>query len=424
MRIITATMLSALFSSSLLAQSPCPPSQTKGIHIVQKDETLYGISKAYKITVAQLRQWNGMGEKDVLQECTKLSVPVLNFSADVPKSYNTVVTSKSVAPVTDESTGETMGTPNFAYFRKSPYLPFYHVVSYYETLESISKIYGLTVGEIMMMNNLQGNTPLAVGQKLMLENRNQTRNGDYAFDEVFNTPKQPSAPKQSAQTDMPKSYNQPRNVKNQPVVEEEKPEVRSKSAPKPDSKAESKKDVKKATPSAATSMNAEELDMVKEINLVRGNPSGYVPYIQEYIEQLKKTGDMGNSIATAQELIAELKKTKTLSTLQPLQCVYTAAKKHGEDQKRRGDTDHQGSDGSYPWDRVKRECPDLQDGNENLVGGPANVRRAVILLLVDAGIEGRGHRKTMLNPDWQYVACYKMGTVGSMPNCWVQKFAY
>jgi uncharacterized protein YkwD len=413
-------MLCALFSSSLLAQSPCPPSQTKGIHIVQKEETLYGISKVYKITVAQLRQWNGMGEKDVLQECTQLSVPMLNFNADVPKSYNTVVTSKSVVPVTDESTGETMGTPNFAYFRKSLYLPFYHIVSYYETLESISKIYGLNVGEIMMMNNLQGNTPLAAGQKLMLENRNQTRNGDYAFDEVFNTARQPSAQQPSAQQATPKSYNQPMSVKTQPVVEEEKPEVRTKSVPK----TEPKKEVKKTTPSAATSMNTEELDMVKEINLVRGNPSGYIPYIQEYIDHLKKTGDMGNSIETAQELIVELKKTKTLSTLQPLQCVYTAAKKHGEDQKRRGDTDHQGSDGSYPWDRVKRECPELQDGNENLVGGPANVRRAVILLLVDAGIEGRGHRKTILNPDWQYVACYKMGMVGSMPNCWVQKFAY
>jgi uncharacterized protein YkwD len=415
MRIITATMLYALFSSSLLAQSLCPPSQTKGIHIVQKEETLYGISKAYKITVAQLRQWNGMGEKDVLQECTQLSVPMLNVAADVPKSYNMVVTSKAVVPVMDENRSETEGTPNFAYFRKSLYLPFYHIVSYYETLESISKIYGLTVGDVVMMNNLSGKAALAEGQKLILENRNQTRNGNYAFDEVFNTARQPSA-----QQDMPKSYNQPMGVKSESVVEEEKPEVRAKAVPKQ----EPKKDVKKAISPVATSMNAEELDMVKEINLVRGNPSGYIPYIQEYIDHLKKTGDMGNSIETAQELIAELKKTKILSTLQPLQCVYTAAKKHGEDQKRRGETDHQGSDGSYPWDRVKRECPDLQDGNENLVGGPANIRRAVILLLVDAGIEGRGHRKTMLNPDWQYVACYKMGTVGSMPNCWVQKFAF
>jgi uncharacterized protein YkwD len=119
-----------------------------------------------------------------------------------------------------------------------------------------------------------------------------------------------------------------------------------------------------------------------------------------------------------------LRKTPRLSTLQPLQCLYVAARKHGNDQRKRGATDHQGSDGSWPWDRVLRECSDLKDGNENLVGGPANIRRAVILLLVDDGIEGRGHRKTTLNPDWKYVACHKMGTIGDMPNCWVQQYGF
>ena len=66
----------------------------------------------------------------------------------------------------------------------------------------------------------------------------------------------------------------------------------------------------------------------------------------------------------------------------------------------------------------------MTDGNENLVGGPADVREAVILLLVDDGIPSRGHRKTLLNKDWQYGATYKIGKVGYMPNCWVQKFGY
>jgi LysM repeat protein len=410
-------MLSALYSTSIMAQSPCPPSQISGIHIVQKDETLYGISRIYKVTVAQLRQWNGMSDKDVLQECVELSI---GSSDNIPKSYNNaVVASKSV-----EEMPQNAGAYNYQYFKKSPYTPFFHVVSYNETLESISKIYGLSVGDIMMMNNFNGNTRLAAGQRLMLEDRNQTRQADYVFDEMPNTNRQATAQV------MPTNYsNQSSRLKPQPTFDDEdtKVVVQSKSPQKQPAKPVEKPAPKpQATiPSSSnTSMSNEEMDMVKEINLVRGNPSGYITYIQEYIENLKKTGDMGNSISTAQELIAELKQTQRLSTLQSLQCVYTAAKKHGEDQKRRGDTDHQGSDGSWPWDRVKRECPDLQDGNENLVGGPANIRRAVILLLVDDGIEGRGHRKTMLNPDWKYVACYKMGTVGSMPNCWVQKYGY
>ena len=66
----------------------------------------------------------------------------------------------------------------------------------------------------------------------------------------------------------------------------------------------------------------------------------------------------------------------------------------------------------------------MQDGNENLVGGPDDIRRAVILLLVDDGIPNRGHRKALLNPAWKYVACHKVGTIGSMPNSWIQNFAY
>jgi uncharacterized protein YkwD len=352
-----------------------------------------------------------------LQECVELSI---GSSDNIPKSYNNaVVASKFV-----EEMPQNAGAYNYQYFKKSPYTPFFHVVSYNETLESISKIYGLSVGDIMMMNNFNGNTRLAAGQRLMLEDRNQTRQADYVFDEMPNTNRQATAQV------MPTNYsNQSSRLKPQPTFDDEdtKVVVQSKSPQKQPAKPVEKPAPKpQATiPSSSnTSMSNEEMDMVKEINLVRGNPSGYITYIQEYIENLKKTGDMGNSISTAQELIAELKQTQRLSTLQSLQCVYTAAKKHGEDQKRRGDTDHQGSDGSWPWDRVKRECPDLQDGNENLVGGPANIRRAVILLLVDDGIEGRGHRKTMLNPDWKYVACYKMGTVGSMPNCWVQKYGY
>jgi len=64
----------------------------------------------------------------------------------------------------------------------------------------------------------------------------------------------------------------------------------------------------------------------------------------------------------------------------------------------------------------------MQDGNENLVGGPASVREAVIILLIDEGIANRGHRKTLLNPNWKYAAAFKIGQVGGMPNCWVQKF--
>ena len=97
-------------------------------------------------------------------------------------------------------------------------------------------------------------------------------------------------------------------------------------------------------------------------------------------------------------------------------------KKHGEDQRRTGNTDHVGTDGSYPWDRVRRACSFMTDGQENLVAGPENVRDCVILLLVDKNTSNRGHRRTLLKRDWKYVACYNIGQRGLLKSDWIQKF--
>ncbi|MEZ4932675.1 MAG: LysM peptidoglycan-binding domain-containing protein [Saprospiraceae bacterium] len=173
---------------------------------------------------------------------------------------------------------------------------------------------------------------------------------------------------------------------------------------------------------ASSFMKEEEIEMIDEINLVRSNPAGYVKYIAAYKQEIA-AGRASGSIATCDELISELKITPPLPILQPLECLYNAAKKHGEDQRPTGSTDHVGTDGSYPWDRVRRECPNLSDGRENIVGGPEKIRDGIILLLVDHGITNRGHRRTILDKSWKYVACYKIGQVGRMPNSWIQDFA-
>jgi uncharacterized protein YkwD len=174
-------------------------------------------------------------------------------------------------------------------------------------------------------------------------------------------------------------------------------------------------------------MTDREKEMVTEINLVRSNPRAYAEIIDQYIYELKTdrysdASYIGEEIKTAKELIKELKTTEPMSILQPHKGLYKAAKKHGEEGKKKGELDHQGSDGLYPWDRAAKYASDLTESTENLVGGPEKVRRSVIILLVDTGIESRGHRKALLNPNWQYVTCYEVGQVGDMPNYWVQMF--
>ena len=114
------------------------------------------------------------------------------------------------------------------------------------------------------------------------------------------------------------------------------------------------------------------------------------------------------------------------SILQPMQCVYDAAKAHGLDCAKRGFLDHTGSDGSAPWDRILKQCKALSHGNENLEGsGSLDPRKSVINLIIDGGISDRGHRYNLLDPSWTSVGCYliqgtamKMGTTYN----WVQNF--
>jgi uncharacterized protein YkwD len=176
-------------------------------------------------------------------------------------------------------------------------------------------------------------------------------------------------------------------------------------------------------------MTDREKEMVTEINLVRSNPKAYADIIDQYIYELKTdrysdASYIGEEIKTAKELIKELKTTEPMPVLQPHKGLYKAAKKHGEEGKQKGELNHEGSDGLWPWDRGEKYASDLTESTENLVGGPQKVRRSVIILLVDTGIESRGHRKALLNPDWRYVTCYEVGQVGDMPNYWVQMFGW
>jgi uncharacterized protein YkwD len=176
-------------------------------------------------------------------------------------------------------------------------------------------------------------------------------------------------------------------------------------------------------------MTTREKDMIKEINLIRSNPKDYIPIVESYIEDQKRMRSqlvsgqeyIDDEIKTAHELIKELQKTPARSILLPNEGVYKAAKLHGQEGKKKGSLGHESKNGDWPWDRILTHAG-LKNGGENLVGGLENVRESVMILLVDSGIKGRGHRVALLSPDWKYVACYEVGQVGDMPYYWVQNF--
>lgn len=497
-----------LSETTLFAQT-CPPSTVKNVHIVQKGETLYSLSRLYKTTVTELCVLNNIRENDILPTCAALDVvsptaaPVKTAQA-IPASYNTVTVKSKGMPyfksnkrthvvkkgetidmiaeyygytrarllymndmtdgkdlkigrelivndclsgtVTNHNNtaaetpqsysivakntkssndlansfattnfGSTTYTDNYStnnllttsthsgdrgvntnYNWNPSYHKAIHIVSQdnlsqKETLASVGSLHGLTGAEVAAMNGLSANATLVTGQRLIVEERLEHPEAMHSSPPTNVAPPQYTA----SLTDIPApNFNTTNfmNAASTPVMENN------------------------------TSMTPDEIKMVEEINLVRRNPAGYIVHVEQYIKDLERKQGNATAITAARELITELFAMPILSTLQPMECIYAAGKKYGIEQRKRGVADHQGADGTMPWDRIMRACPALKDGNENLVGGPSDIREAVILLLVDDGIQSRGHRRTILQPSWKYIACHKMGQVGTMPNYWVQQF--
>ncbi len=204
-------------------------------------------------------------------------------------------------------------------------------------------------------------------------------------------------------------------------------------------------------------MKPEEREMIREINLLRSNPPGYLQYIRpllaEALSTVRKYGKGSRNysltirttlsggkqtvktdttwhysndeeVKALQLLVNELEKMKPLSILQPDSGIYKVVQYFGADQDKHAWTlHHTGSDGSMPWDRITRFSPRMLTGNENIAGRypTPSPREIVILLLVDSGIPGYGHRYNLLDKQWTHVACYAGGLNNGMYR-WLQNF--
>ncbi len=395
-----------LCCTSILVTAQCPTSSKNGVHIVQSGETLYRISKRYNLAVGDLCRMNNITEEHIIRVCEELKVPYNEFTSRGASS----ATSPPKATPTSYDTSPTVSVSYGKYERRLKASGGTHVLQAGESISSVAAYYGYTPDRLREMNFLSAELDLPSGFQLIVsEYELGKRRGETPSSGSIS-----STPSAATNTASPKTNS---SSTSSPSNNAATTTPAAKPSPSPSTSGSNTG----ATKASASYMQSEELAMVDEINLVRSNPAGYVQYIEEYIQKIESGRGFG-SVAVARELIDELNRTPSLSILEPTQCIYDAARKHGEDRKGAGSSDHVGTDGSWPWDRVLRECSNMTDGNENLVGGPSTVRESVIILLIDDGIPNRGHRKTMLRDDWKYVACYKVGQVGSMPNSWVQKY--
>lgn len=130
-----------IFSLSLFADSS---------YKVEKGDTLYSISRKYQITVAELRAANNLSENDIIKIGQKLIIP----SADI----STAAALLSDNTKKEENQAKALENASSVY-----------VVQKGDTLYAIARKCGLTVGELVSLNNMDTSTVIKVGQKLKIK---------------------------------------------------------------------------------------------------------------------------------------------------------------------------------------------------------------------------------------------------------------
>jgi uncharacterized protein YkwD len=170
-----------------------------------------------------------------------------------------------------------------------------------------------------------------------------------------------------------------------------------------------------------------EDQMVSEINALRANPKSYIPKVEAYIKmcekkiqmiangKLKTTTDFNVEIAAAKELIEVLNNTPSLPQLVVNHDMYLVTKAHGEYLKTKNISSHTGANGELAPSRMSNI--NVNNVTENIVTDNGTISPTILVLLVDAGIDGRGHRNNLLNPNSKFISVYTNGDV------WVQNFA-
>lgn len=169
-----------------------------------------------------------------------------------------------------------------------------------------------------------------------------------------------------------------------------------------------------------------EVIMMAEINEMRANPKSYVSKAENYIlmcekklsmiegGKLKTTANYNAHMSAANELIIILTNLAPMGKLVPNISMYLITKSHGEHLKA-NNSGHFGPNGKLAPARMYKL--DIGNVTENIVTDNGLIAPTILLLLVDAGIESRGHRNNLLNPDSKYISVYTNG------DTWVMNFA-
>lgn len=167
--------------------------------------------------------------------------------------------------------------------------------------------------------------------------------------------------------------------------------------------------------------------MISEINKVRTNPSSYISKAQLYIKMCEKklemiqngslttSTDYNKHIDAAKELISILDTMTPVNALTTNIDMQSVTITHAVYLKSINRISHTNSNGETAVDRMKDI--NVKNVTENIATDNGIASSAVILLLVDAEIESRGHRNNILDPNAKFIS------VTSNGDYWIMNFA-
>lgn len=122
------------------------------LHIVKPGQSFWSIAVAYGVTIKDILRWNNLPESYVLQTGDELRIAGPNSRA-----LATPTPMGNVIIATPASDGRIV-----------------HVVEAYQNLSKIGEAYGVSVNRLVELNGITLETPLQIGQKLLIKGPDQT----------------------------------------------------------------------------------------------------------------------------------------------------------------------------------------------------------------------------------------------------------
>ena len=148
--------------------------------------------------------------------------------------------------------------------------------------------------------------------------------------------------------------------------------------------------------------------IVAEINRVRIDPPGYAAFLESQLRYydgnvIRRPGETWiRTVEGPAAVLDAIRVLRALPSRPPLdfsEALSRAAADHVRDQGPAGVMGHDGTDGSTMASRIQRYGTWDVTISENIDYGSATARDVVMSLVIDDGVENRGHRRNILNPE-------------------------